>query len=139
MLLVLMAIPARAGDLAVIGTYDNKGVEAKLLTYTENGVVVGLVGMEQNGVRISYAFAHSDWAALEKIWSAAVQTTGSEYVAAGSVAETGTKAKCVITASGGPTVRLIIVDPSDGAIMFDVPNVSDFDAKLRQVAAATTN
>ena len=137
--LVCLAMPARAGDLNTLGTYNNKGVETRLLTYTENGVVVGLIGMEQNGLRISYAFSRGDWPAFEKVWRTAVETTGSEFKAAGSVPETGTKAKCVIAVAGGPAVRLSILDPVDGAIQFDIPDVQDFDAKLRQVAAATTD
>lgn len=139
LVVVLLAMPARAGDLKTFGTYDNKGVETRLLTYTEGDAVVGLIGMEQNGLRISYAFSRADWPEFEKVWRTAMETTGSDYKAAGSVAESGTKAKCVIAVAGGPTVRLSILDPVDGAIQFDIPDVQDFDTKLRQVAAATTN
>ncbi|MDE2183343.1 MAG: hypothetical protein KGJ78_10005 [Alphaproteobacteria bacterium] len=133
---------AWAGDLNSIGSYANNGVETNIFTYKEGDTVVALIGMHQGDLRISYAFAKSDWPDFERLWNAARSAGGSsKFVAAGSVPETGTKAKCVITAAGGPNVRLIIVDPSEGAILFDLPPgvEGDFDAKLRQAAAQLTD
>jgi hypothetical protein len=134
--------PARAdGNLVNIATYDNNGVQVVLDTYTENDKVVGLIAMYGNNLRISFAFDRGDWAELQNLWQAAMRADGSDYKSVGSLAETGTNEKCVITIAGGPTVRLTIVDPIKGALVFDVqPSVvADFDTRLGQVASAVTN
>jgi len=139
---VAVLSPARAeGNLVNIATYDNNGVQVVLDTYTENGKVVGLIGMYSNNLRISFAFSRGDWPALQNLWQAAMNMDGSDYKSQGSLAETGTSEKCVITAAGGPSVRLTIVDPITGALVFDVqPSVkADFDTKLSQVASVVTD
>jgi len=140
LLVLLAAIPARAGDVNQVGHFENGGVAAEIDTYTDGNVVVAVVALKANGRTLTFAFDRNDWPALERLWSAASRESADKYVSFGSLAETGTTEKCVIAAAGGPTVRLTVVSPIDGALVFDVPRymVPDFDAKLRQAASMTT-
>jgi hypothetical protein len=131
---------ARAGDLHQVGDYTNNGIEAEIATYSDNGTVVAVLAFKTSSMTVSFAFDRTDWPALERLWQSAYQQSSTDFVSFGSLAETGTKAKCAITAAGGPMIRLTIVDPVAGALVFDVtPGVkADFDTKLRQAAAVTT-
>ncbi len=131
--------PARADDLVRVATYDNGGVKLVLATYAEKGKVVGLIGMTEGSTNVSFAFDRPDTANLLHLWQAAIDEHSASYVSKGSLAEVGTTAQCVLTAAGGPAVRLTIVDPIAGAVVFVVQpdDQADFDAKLHQVVAAT--
>jgi len=139
-LFLLAAFPAVAGDVKVIGHFENGGVVAEINTYTDGDVVVAVIALKASGKTITFAFDSNEWPALERLWDSAKQESGAEYVSFGSLAEKGTTEKCVITAAGGPTVRLTVVSPIDGALVFDVSRdmVSDFDASLNQAASVTT-
>ncbi len=139
-LVLLMAVPARAGDVSLVGHFENGGIVAEIDTYQDGSVIVAVLALKANGRTLPFAFDRNDWPSLERLWGSASQETGAKYVSFGSLAETGTTEKCVITAAGGPTVRLTVVSPIDGALVFDVPRymVSDFGAKLKQAASVTT-
>lgn len=135
-----MTVPARAGEVSVVGHFDNAGVAAEIRTYTDGGMVLGVVALSANGRSIGFVFDRKDWPALLQLWNAARQETGTKYVSFGSLSEVGTSEKCIIAAASGPTVRLTVVSPIDGALVFDLPRymVSEFDTKLKAAAAATT-
>ncbi|MDE2164090.1 MAG: hypothetical protein KGL29_01675 [Alphaproteobacteria bacterium] len=142
LLLLVAAVPARADDGTVnqVAQYTSNGVVAEIDTYTEKDVVVAVLAFKANGVTQTFAFDRNDWPAVERLWNAARDKDGNDYVSIGSLAEVGTTEKCVLLAAGGPMVRLTIVSPIAGALTFNLPReqVQDFDAKLRQAASVTT-
>jgi hypothetical protein len=139
-LFLMMAVPALAGDVNIVGHFENGGVTAEIDTYSENGVVVAILAFKTNGRTMTFAFDRKDWPAVDRLWQGAKQARGAKFVSIGSVAERGSDEKCVITAAGGPGIRLTIVSPIDGAVVFNVPRnaTGEFDAKLRQAASMTT-
>jgi len=132
---------ARAdGQLANHGTFTDGTVNVELDTYTDNGQVVSLIGMKGNGISISFAFDASDWPDLLSLWRSARAKSGDKYQTAGSQKEVGSSAQCVITMAGGPAVKIIIVDPTAGALVY-VVNPSDqdsFENDLREIGAMAT-
>jgi hypothetical protein len=139
---LLFAMPAYAGDgkTDLIGHFENGGAVAEIDTYTDGAVVVAVMAIKISNRTMTFAFDRNDWPALERLWSAARSTGGEKLVSVGSLAEVGTTEKCVITFAAGPQIRLTIVSPIDGALVFDVPRTmgDDFDAKLRAAATVTT-
>jgi hypothetical protein len=140
-LFLLTAAPAYAeGSLLSVGTYSDGTVTVNLDTYTDGPKIVSLVGMKGNSISISYAFDKAEWPKFLRLWTSAKAMTGSDYKTAGSIIEVGSSAQCVISLAGGPGVRITIVDPTVGALVYVVPPGSedDFDAKLRQIGDAAT-
>jgi hypothetical protein len=137
---LLVAAPMHAGDVKVVGHYENGGVTAEIDTYSENGAVVAVVAFTSGGRTMTFAFDRNDWPALENLWKSARQVHGAKFVSQGSVSEAGTEEKSVIAAAGGPAIRLTILSPIDGAVVFNVPPkmAADFEAKLKLAASATT-
>jgi hypothetical protein len=141
LLLLLIAAPARAGEANVVGHFENGGVTAEIDTYSETGTVVAILAFTSNGRTMTFAFDRKAWPSVERLWQSAKQVRGQKFVSIGSTVETGGDEKCVITAASGPGIRLTIVSPIDGAVVFNVPRgaVAEFDAKLRQAASMTTS
>ncbi|MBU6297554.1 MAG: hypothetical protein KJS68_04855 [Alphaproteobacteria bacterium] len=141
-LVLVAAVPAHADDGTVnqVAQFANNGVVAEIDTYTNKNVVVAILVLKANGQTQTFAFDRNDWPAVERLWNAARDVNGQQYVSIGSLAEVGTTEKCVLLAASGPTVRLTIVSPIAGALTFDLSReeVQDFDAKLRQAASVTT-
>jgi hypothetical protein len=129
-----------AGDLKNFGEYSDGTVKVDLDTYTDGPKVVSLIGMKGNSLSISFAFDRAEWPKLLQLWTRAKAMTGSNYMTAGSLKEVGSSAQCVITFAGGPAVRMIIVDPTVGALPYILQpgDQSDFDTKLRQIGDAAT-
>ena len=132
---------ARAdGQLANHGTFSDGVVKVEFDTYTDGGQVVSLIGMKGNGLSISFAFDSTDWPHLLSLWQSARAKSGDKYQTAGSLTEVGSSAQCVITMAGGPAVKMIIVDPTAGALVY-VINPSDqdsFEGDLREIGAMAT-
>jgi hypothetical protein len=139
-LALLFAAPVQAGDISTVGQFQNGGATAEIDTFNEKGTIVGILVFKSSGKTLTFAFDRNDWPALDKLWRTARQVQGAKFVSAGSLAETGTDEKGVITFAGGPAIRITIVSPIDGAIVFNVPRsmAGEFEAKLRQAASMTT-
>jgi hypothetical protein len=137
---LLLVVPARAGDVATIGHFENGGVAVDIDTFSEKGAVVALLAFTSGGRTLTFAFDRNDWPGVSQLFQGAKQVRGAKFVSIGSVNEVGSDEKSVLTAAGGPAIRLTIVSPIDGAIVFNVPRgaVAEFDAKLRQAASMTT-
>jgi hypothetical protein len=120
--------------------YTHGGVVIDLDTYTKGPQIVGLIGMQDGNKSISYAFDKSDIPTLLKMWDEARAVSASEFKSAGTILEVGSTQRCAISAAGGPGIRLSILDPVKGAVVFDLTTdeASEFDTTLRQVAASTT-
>ncbi|MGH6870973.1 MAG: hypothetical protein ACREHE_05645 [Rhizomicrobium sp.] len=112
---------ARAeGTLTNNGTYSDGSVKVDLDDYTDGPSVVALMGMKSGSTSISFAWDSTDWPDVLKLWNDARAMTGSSYATAGSLREVGSSAQAVITFAGGPAVRVTIVDPTAGALIYTV-------------------
>lgn len=142
--LILFAVaPANAagGNVDKIGTFENNGLTAEIDTYTEGAIVVAVIAIRQGDKVETFAFDRNDWADLERLWDDARSKAGGDYLSIGSLAEKDTSEKCVILFAAGPTIRITVVSPIEGAMVFDVPSymASEFEAKLRQAASVVTS
>jgi hypothetical protein len=131
---------AGADGLQGVLHYTHGDVVIDLDTYTKGPQIVGLIGMQDGSKSISYAFDKGDITALFKMWDEARALTSDNFESAGTVLEVGSTQRCAISAAGGPGIRLSILDPVKGAVVFDLTEAeaSEFDTGLRQVAASTT-
>ena len=141
-LMLFAAVPAYAagGNVDKIGSFENNGLTAEIDTYTEGAIIVAVIAIRQGDRVETFAFDKNDWPDLERLWNGARAKAGGNYVSVGSLAETDTSEKCVILMAAGPAIRLTIVSPIEGALVFDVPSymAGEFEAKLRQAAAVVT-
>jgi hypothetical protein len=128
------------GTLSEVATYDDGTVKVELDDYTDGPQVVALMGMKGNGVSISFAFDQAEWPKLLAIWTDALAKTGPDFTTAGSLTEVGSSAQCVITMAGGPAIRITIVDPTAGSLVYTVApgDLATFDQALRQTGDAAT-
>jgi len=139
-LALLFAAPVQAGDVSTVGQFQSGGITAEIDTYSEKGTVVAIVAFTSGGKTLTFAFDRNAWPSLDKLWRTAKQVQGAKFASAGSLAENGSDEKSVIAFAGGPAIRITILSPIDGAIVFNVPRsmAAEFEAKLRQAAAMTT-
>jgi hypothetical protein len=140
-IMFLLTAPASAaGNLAKFGNYSDGTVTVELDTYTDGPQVVSLIGMKGNSISISYAFDSAEWPKLLRLWNTASAMAGADYRTAGSLTEVGSSAQCIITLAGGPAVRMTVVDPVAGSLVYIVQkeDQADFETKLRQIGDAAT-
>jgi len=137
----LTIAPARADGLQRVATFQSGTSQLILDTYTEGTTTVGLIGIKSAGHTESYSFNKSEFVGLIALWNKAQTLSGVSYVAAGSVAETGTKALDVLLLAGGPTMRLSIADSIVGLKLFDLApaDYTAFDTGLHKVGDALTD
>ncbi len=128
------------GTVSIAGNFSDGAVNVQLATYTDGPAVVALIGMKGNGTSISFAFDTSEWPKLLKLWQEAREKSGDEYQTAGSLTEVGSTAACVITMAGGPAVRITIIDPRRGPLVYDVQpsDQASFESYLSQIGNAAT-
>lgn len=129
-----------AGTLSEVASYNDGTVKVDLDDYVDGPKVVALMGMKGNGVSISFAFDQAEWPKLLAIWTNALAKTGPDFTTAGSLTEVGSSAQCVITMAGGPAVRITIVDPTAGSLVYTVApgDQAAFDQALRETGNAAT-
>lgn len=129
-----------AGTLSSVASYNDGSVKVDLDDYVDGPKVVALMGMKGSGISISFAFDRAEWPNLLSLWTKAVAKTGSDYITAGSLKEVGSSAQCVITMAGGPAVRITIVDPTVGALVYTVQpgDEAEFGQSLRRTGDAAT-
>ena len=87
--------PARADGLQYFATFSSDSEKLVVVDYTTGTTTIGLIGIKLSTGAYSYSFDRNDLPALMALWNKAENTPGAAYVAAGSVAETGTKARRV--------------------------------------------
>jgi hypothetical protein len=134
----LTRLPAFADGLAMVATFPSATSKLSVANYTSGSTTVGLIGITVSSQTYSYSYDKNDLTALMALWNKAQQMDPSKYVAAGSVAETGTEALDVLLLAGGPGVRLSIADPINGLVTFELARTdyAAFDAALRKAADA---
>lgn len=139
-LALLFAAPLQAGGISAVGQFQNGGTTAEIDTFSDKGTVVAVLVFKSGGKTLTFAFDRNDWPSLDNLWRTAKQVQGAKFVSSGSLAEVGTDEKGVIAFAGGPAIRITILSPIDGAIVFNVPRsmAGEFEAKLRQAASMTT-
>jgi hypothetical protein len=139
--LTMAASSAHAtGSLTAVQRFSDGTVNVDMEDYTDGPKVVALIGMKGNGISISFAFDIAEWPKLRKLWNDARALTGPNYATAGSMREVGSSAQCVITFAGGPAVRITIVDPTEGALVYTVQpgDQAAFASALEQTGDAAT-
>jgi hypothetical protein len=134
------SLPARADGLQLVATLSSASGKLLVADYTQGPSTVGLIAVRVGSQTYSYSFDKSEIPALVALWTKAERTDGDKFVAAGSVAETGTHALDVLLLAGGPSVRFSIADPVDGLFSFDLArgDYAAFDAALHKAADAIT-
>ncbi len=128
------------GTLSSVASYNDGSVKLDFDDYTDGPKIVALMGMKSGDVSISFAFDKAEWPKLLQLWTKALAKTGTSYSTAGSLKEVGSSAQCVITMAGGPAVRITIVDPTAGALVYTVQpgDEAEFGQSLRRTGDAAT-
>jgi hypothetical protein len=136
----LTMAPAQADGLQQVATFKSGTSQLILDTYTEGATVVGLIGIKTAKTE-SYSFGKSEFVTLLALWTKAQSLSGAAYTAAGSVAETSTKALDVLLLAGGPTMRFSIADPIRGVQLFDLApaDYAAFDAAFHKMGDVLTD
>ena len=137
----LASAPALADGLQYYATFTSASEKLVVVDYTTGTTTIGLVGIKLSTGAYSYSFDRNDLPALVALWNKAKTMDGTALVAAGSVAETGTKALDVLLLAGGPSARFSIADPVNGLVTFDLSrsDYPTFDAALRKAADALSS
>ncbi len=131
--LALGAASPATRDLTYIKSFTKDGTKLELVIFSQQEKLAGLVGIAADK-RNSYGLSHSDSLALVELLKPVERSASVKWRYLGAMTETDTKSPSHLVIYAGPTVKVIIIDPSIGINSFDL-DWDDLPAFKEGVAA----
>jgi hypothetical protein len=114
----VLVVSAWAKDgLDIRRSFENGGQKLQVATYTKGNETVGLLSIG-GAKRVSFCSRRQMWHDFIALWEQSAQVPPVRWRFVGALNESDTTNPSHLVLYAGPAAQLVLVDPSEGALVF---------------------